>query len=113
MYNINSCKINGGFEVNYQSELLPIFDSRKSFYNKAIVINLDDNSKLLKSYDSFVCLIDSNNSIYINNDIEHELLYSTTTLRHIKEFIKQFSDFENKNELTKKDLLNMYDFHIC
>lgn len=38
-------------------ELEPI-DNRKSFYNKCKVIEMEDGSKFLKSYNTYVCSID-------------------------------------------------------
>lgn len=51
------------------------YDSRQSFYDKAKV-------KVLTSYDTPVALIEDD-KVYIDE------LYSQTTLRHIKEFLKQ------------------------
>lgn len=74
--------------------LYPRYDARKSFYNKALVIESEKNYILL-SYDSVVCRISKNTKkITLNKSIDDELLYSLTTCRHIKEFIKQFSDAE-------------------
>lgn len=63
-------------------ELKPIYDNRKSFYGKAKV---SDDGLALFSYMSNVCEI---------VDGKPRLLYykpSNTTLRHIKEFLKQHS----------------------
>lgn len=76
--------------------LKPIYDSRKSFYNKAIVtenvILLDggttlraDGEKHLYSYNTEVCYIDRNNNVHLLPKWN----FSQTTLRHIKEFLKQ------------------------
>ena len=65
------------------TELIPKFDSRKSFYKKALVIN-EDNKLKLQSYDTIVAELNTaNNKIKVNGT------YSNTTLRHIKEFLKQ------------------------
>ena len=66
------------------SELAPRYDARASFYGKATV---GENSLLgegvwLKSYDTFVARI-------VNDKAEVYGTYSQTTLRHIKEFLKQ------------------------
>ena len=66
-------------------ELLPIHDSRKSFYRKAFVL-LYDNKVQLQSYETIVGEI-------ING--EYTQLWdgkSQTTTRHIKEFKKQFME---------------------
>ena len=65
-------------------ELQARFDKRKSFYNKAKVIR-EDNTIKLKSYDTIVA------------EISHHILkiyggYSQTTKRHIREFVRQFTD---------------------
>lgn len=65
-------------------ELSPRYDSRKSFYGKALV---GENSLLgdglhLKSYDTFVAKVVGDKAV-VNGT------YSSTTLRHIKEFLKQ------------------------
>ena len=44
--------------------------------------------------------------IILNNNIDQSLLFSSTTLRHIKEFLKQFYYNSDKN-ITKKDLLKL------
>lgn len=62
-------------------ELRCIYDSRKSFYDKALVIE-SENGKKLKSYNTIVCEIVNNRPIVYGT-------YSNTTLRHIKEFLKQ------------------------
>lgn len=88
------------------SELQTRYDSRKSFYKKAIVKNLYDLGKgitLLYSYNTLVCAVitDSDKKYYIINDeINDALLYSNTTLRHIKEFLHQGIGFVgNKGDI--------------
>ena len=66
-------------------ELPCVFDSRKSFYRKAFVKIKEDGTKELYSYDTKVAYTDLNgvpHLLYMYN-------YSPTTLRHVKEFIKQ------------------------
>lgn len=72
------------------------YDSRQSFYDKAKVI-VKNNIKVLTSYDTPVALIEDD-KVYIDN------LYSQTTLRHIKEFLKQ----NGYDALTKKQILTEY-----
>lgn len=70
--------------------LKPIKDSRASFYNKATVEE-DDATATLYSYMTKVCTIDKASKTFkLNKDVREELLLSTTTLRHIKEFLYQF-----------------------
>lgn len=85
-------------------ELLPIYDGRKSFYHKAIIEEENENIKLY-SYDILVCTL-SHNDIILNDNIDQSLLFSSTTLRHIKEFLKQYHYNSNHN-ITKKDLLKL------
>ena len=79
------------------SELSPSYDSRKSFYGKAHVITDDDGSEILYSYDTPVVKI---------TDGKVELLAqwdsSQTTLRHVKEFLRQ-NGFEatSKSQIAK------------
>jgi hypothetical protein len=62
-------------------ELQPRFDGRKSFGKKAWVI--DENGELvLKSYDTTVAM-------FKNGQPSVRGLYSATTTRHIKEFLRQ------------------------
>lgn len=65
-------------------ELSPRFDSRKSFYGKAQVIEYDDGSRALKSYDTIV-------SREKGGKVEHLGKWSNTTSRHQREFERQFS----------------------
>lgn len=69
--------------------LKPIYDSRQSFYNKAIVVE-DANGRYLQSYETIVARItDKNNGYSITPYAQVFGTYSATTLRHIKEFLKQ------------------------
>ena len=79
------------------SELSPSYDSRKSFYGKAHVVTDDDGTEILYSYDTPVVKI---------TDGKVELLTqwdsSQTTLRHVKEFLRQ-NGFEatSKSQIAK------------
>ena len=81
--------------------LEPKYDSRKSFYKKAWVRENDNNTIDLISYATLVATINKNVipiTCHING------IYSATTLRHIKEFLRQ-------NDIpcgSKKDIINMY-----
>ena len=78
--------------------LSPQYDSRKSFYNKAYVVDDNDGNSTLYSYNTPVCRI-ANGKV--------ELLpkwdYSATTLRHVKDFLQQ-NGFEagSKAQIAKK-----------
>ena len=79
-------------------ELLPYYDSAKSFYGKAKVIEVE-NDVFLISYDTIVA--------FFNRDAKVAQVYGTysaTTLRHIKEFLKQ-SGFKAES---KKQIENDY-----
>ena len=65
--------------IKYKLESL--FNSQKSFYGKAN-IESENGKKTLISYNTKVCFIE-NNKAFVNG------LYSNTTTRHIKEFLKQ------------------------
>lgn len=65
-------------------ELSARYDSRKSFYGKAQVINYGNGYMELKSYNTIVSRVD-------NGKVEHLGKYSMTTSRHQREFEKQFS----------------------
>ena len=76
-------------------ELSTYYDTRKSFYGKALV---EDNGKelILYSYLKKVCYI-------IGDEIHLISLDSNTTNRHIREFLRQnewrFKDNEKYNKL--------------
>ena len=75
-----------------REELKPIYNNAKSFYKKAFVERFNDKIKLY-SYDTHVATIyltESGRYYSLNDDIPEELLFSHTTLRHIKEFLHQF-----------------------
>lgn len=64
-------------------ELSPRYDARKSFYGKARVIDHENGTIELQSYDTIV-------SRCINGKVEELGKWSATTTRHQKEFRKQF-----------------------
>lgn len=63
-------------------ELEARYDSRASFYGKARVEVHEDGTKRLWSYSTHVASIKGGKPMVFDT-------YSTTTLRHIKEFLKQ------------------------
>jgi len=65
-------------------ELTPNYNSRKSFYQKAMIEEKGTNKICLYSYNTLVAEIDKENKKAIVYTT-----YSQTTLRHIKEFLKQ------------------------
>ena len=64
-------------------ELVPRYDARKSFYGKARVIDHENGTIELQSYDTIV-------SRCVNGKVEELGKWSATTTRHQKEFRKQF-----------------------
>lgn len=68
-------------------ELDARYDSRKSFYGKAHVIDHENGVLELQSYDTIVARIE--NGTVVKNDIG---LHSMTTNRHIREFLKQYAN---------------------
>lgn len=65
-------------------ELEARYDSRKSFYGKAHVIDHENGIFELKSYDTIVSRCE-------NGKVKHLGKWSQTTSRHQREFEKQFS----------------------
>lgn len=59
------------------------YDSVKSFYKKATVIETDDGETILQSYDTQVCKITADGKFIRLWDG-----YSATTMRHINSFLK-------------------------
>lgn len=87
-------------KLNYY--LNPQYDKAKSFYNKAEVVDYGE-VKYLYSYNTLVCTL-RNDKLELNYNIEESLLFSRTTLKHIKEFLKQH--FENGERFkTKKEVI--------
>lgn len=84
-------------------ELKAIHDNRKSFYGKAIIENCDGIKYILFSYGTEICEYypRENKLIFLTDCLYH---FTTTTNRHINEFIKQFAGMTGKS---KKELLNM------
>lgn len=64
-------------------ELCPYYDNTQSFYGKAKVIEIE-NDVFLVSYDTIVAFYNRETKIAEVVDT-----YSATTLRHIKEFLRQ------------------------
>ena len=66
-------------------ELKPQFDAHKSFYGKAHVIDYENGTFELQSYETIV-------SRCVNGNVEELGKFSDTTTRHQKEFRKQFEN---------------------
>ena len=76
-------------------KLEPQFDTRNSFYGKAKVDEIDKNNSKLYSYGTLVAEIQDGVPVVYDT-------YSQTTLRHIKEYLKQngFKDDNSKQIMT-------------
>ena len=64
-------------------ELSPRYDARKSFYGKALVIDYENGTFELQSYNTIV-------SRCVNGKVEELDKWSPTTTRHQREFRRQF-----------------------
>lgn len=80
--------------VESVTELKPLNSSQKSFYSKAQVISLDNGTKVLQSYNTFVAAVLPTGQ-YVQND-----RYSATTGKHEQEFSLQFAGVPAYNENT-------------
>lgn len=103
-----------------KKELLPVFENVKSYYKKAEVKKYYNKYNVIVKYEllsyNTIVLTYKESKIKLNKNIKKELLTSQTTLRHIKEFIKQYYyllDEETKktlekNSFSKKILLELF-----
>lgn len=103
-----------------KKELIPVFENVKSYYNKAEVKKYYNKNNIIVKYEllsyNTLVLTYKESKIKLNKKINKELLTSQTTLRHIKEFIKQhfyLLDEETqktleKNNFSKKILLELF-----
>ena len=78
-----------------KKELFPIYEEVKSYYKKAYIkkyYNKDDIIKKyeLISYNTSILYIKDNKLYFNYKNINNKKIYSQTTLRHIKEFLKQY-----------------------
>jgi len=79
------------------------YDARKSFYNKAEVINFQNGSSCLKSYSTIVMYITKEGKLKIRGK------YSQTTTRHMKEYIRQFTKYGYDETDTLSKVLKLGD----
>lgn len=95
------------------TNLQPIFDNAKSFYNKAIVTcdtvlysGMQElratGERHLYSYNAHVAYIDNDQNVHLLP----EWNYSATTLRHVKEFLKQNGFRADSKNQIQKDYFN-------
>jgi hypothetical protein len=81
--------------------LRPIYNHQKSFYKKARVIQ-NNNGIHLTSYNTVVAVIDT--SLDRDKALTVFGTYSSTTLKHIKDFMYQYG----YSVPCKKDILKLY-----
>ena len=84
--------------IIYENYLTPILNNQKSYYKKA-KIETFNQVKNLYSYNTLMVGIENGEIIYLNDD---EACYTHTTLKHVKDFLYQYLDYEN---ITKLDIL--------
>lgn len=84
----------------YLTELKPILNNQKSFYNKAKIEHVGEEKNLF-SYGTLIASVYSNELTYLNKNPE---AYTQTTLKHLKDFLYQELNIKN---LTKKEILKM------
>lgn len=82
-------------------ELDAIHDGRRSFYNKAMVVEHEDRTELY-SYGTLVVTI-KDDEFFFHEKASH----SETTRRHVREFMVQYSRLDEF--LTKKMIENLMD----
>ena len=80
-------------------ELCPYYDGRQSFYGKAKVVEIE-NDVFLVSYDTVVAFY--NRTVKIPRVYD---TYSATTLRHIKEFLKQNGFIAESKKQIERDYM--------
>lgn len=102
--------------MTIKCKLEPIYDNAKSFYGKANVNKMYKDNVIIQinliSYITDICYIKEGKLYFNYKDIDNKSIYSMTTLRHIKEFLKQYNflldeKFRNiieKEKLTKNDI---------
>lgn len=86
---------------NMISELIPEHEGRKSYYGKA-TIRYEDNMVTLASY--FIDIIEINKTTNEFKVLCKPENLSNTTLRHLREFLKQ-NELGHIAELTKKEII--------
>lgn len=94
-----SCKKEEAFDLS------PKYDSRQSFYGKARVSEPEEGLEVLWSYNTPVCSIDKDGNVALLKNGYLGWGSSQTTLRHVKEFLKQ----HGKQVGSSKELAKMYE----
>lgn len=106
---------------NKINELKPIFEGVKSYYNKANIKKYYKNDLVYKmellSYNTSILYLKDSKIHFNYKNINNKNIYSNTTLRHIKEFLKQnyyylitnYEEILKKDKLTKNDIKKLID----
>ena len=83
-------------------ELRTVYSNQESFYKKAWVKEDDDNTEYLYSYYSLI-ITNFGKVLIFEKDIN---LYSNTTLKHVREYLKQIGKWDlatlSKSKLLKR-----------
>ena len=103
-------------------ELTPIYEEVKSYYKKAEikkVYNKDNRiiKYMLYSYNTKILEVNNNIIKFNYKNINNKKIYTMTTLRHIKEFIKQYyyllevnyKNIIDKEKLKKEDIKKLIE----
>ena len=88
--------------VTAKYELTPIFENKKSYYQKAFVYQDNYGGSTLQSYNTKI--------VHVSKDKEITLLsdwLSNTTLRHVREFLRQH-ELEEVAQLNAEQLIENY-----
>lgn len=79
------------------TELSPQFSSNKSYYGKALVIILDNGVRILKSYETIVCIILPEKECKV--EVIMPWVWSRTTGKHVRDFLMQNDIHVDSNNL--------------
>lgn len=104
-----------------KEELKPIFEDVKSYYKKAFIKKHYKDNIIIKyeliSYKTKILEVNNNKITFNYKNIDNKKIYSQTTLRHIKEFIKQkyyllelnYKEVINKEVIKKSDIKKLIE----
>lgn len=103
-------------------ELTPIYEEVKSYYKKAEIKKVYNKDNIIIKYMLYsynIKILEVNNNIIKFNykNINNKKIYTMTTLRHIKEFIKQYyyllevnyKNIIDKEKLKKEDIKKLIE----
>jgi len=103
-------------------ELTPIYEEVKSYYKKAEIKKVYNKDNIiikymLYSYNTKILEVNNNIIKFNYKNINNKKIYTMTTLRHIKEFIKQYyyllevnyKNIIDKEKLKKEDIKKLIE----